>query len=147
MPSLGHQRKTHVAHVDVYLSLGDPYWPNEASALAASAGMGPITNAIGMNLTAVSVKRPVTLEPDPYGDVRGDTPLDQCVRGVAAVVDETSLLWLCEKVVPVIRVRRASDGLNLRANLYPRLIAAGTVIWTLPNGNVGLMPQMCWQPD
>ncbi|VBA47928.1 hypothetical protein LAUMK41_00642 [Mycobacterium attenuatum] len=92
--------KDHVSHVDVYLSLGDPYWPNEAGARAAWAGMGPITNAIGMNLTAVSVQSPVTWEPDPFGDVRGDTPLDQCVRGLAAVVDETSLLWLCEKVIP-----------------------------------------------
>jgi hypothetical protein len=83
------------------LSLGEPYWPNEASARAAGAGMGPITNAIGMNLTAVAVMRPVTLQPDPFGDVRCDTPLDQCVRGVAAVVDETSLLWLCEKLVPI----------------------------------------------
>ena len=93
--------KDRVAHVDVYLSLGDPYWPDEAGARAAGAGMGPITNAIGMNLTAVSVRRPVTLQPDPCGDVHGDTPLDQCVRGIAAVVDETSLLWLCEKVIPV----------------------------------------------
>jgi hypothetical protein len=93
--------KDHVAHVDVFLSMGDPYWPDEAKARAAGAGMGPITNAIGMNLTAVAVRRPVTLQPDPCGDVRGDVPLDQCVRGVSAVVDETSLLWLCEKVIPV----------------------------------------------
>jgi hypothetical protein len=93
--------KDHVAHVDDYLSLGEPYWPDEAAARAASAGMGPITNAIGMNLTAVSVQRPVTSQPDPCGDVRGDTPLDQSVRGVGAVVDETSLLWLCEKAVPI----------------------------------------------
>jgi hypothetical protein len=72
--------------------------------------MGPITNAIGMSLTAVSVKRPVTLQPDPYGDVRGTTPLDQCVRGVAAVVDETSLLWLCEKVVPIAEFDAPATG-------------------------------------
>jgi hypothetical protein len=102
--------KDHVAHVDVYLSLGDPYWPDEAGVRAASAGMGPITNAIGMNLTAVSVHRPVTSQPDPYGDVRGNTPLDQCVRGMAAVVDEASLLWLCEKVVPVAEFDKPATG-------------------------------------
>jgi hypothetical protein len=96
--------------VDVYLSVGDPYWPNEAAARAAWAGMGPISNAIGMNLTAVSVQRPITLEPDPYGDVRGDAPLDQCVRGLAAVVDETSLLWLCEKVIPYTELDAPATG-------------------------------------
>jgi hypothetical protein len=93
--------KGYVSHVDLYLSLKDPYWPDEESARALSAGMGPITNSIGMSLTAVSVQRRVTSEPDPWGDVRGDAPLDQCVRSVAAAVDETSLLWLCEKVVPI----------------------------------------------
>lgn len=94
-------KKDHVSHVDVYLSLGDPYWPDEEGARALRAGMGPITNAIGMNLTAVFAHRPMTEEPDPYGDVRGNTPLDQCTRGMGAAVDETGLLWLCEKVVPI----------------------------------------------
>ena len=107
---VGAPEKDHVAHVDVYLSFEEPYWPDEASARATRAGMGPITNAIGMSLTAVSVKRPVTLQPDPYGDVRGATPLDQCVRGVAAVVDETSLLWLCEKVVPIAEFDAPTTG-------------------------------------
>jgi hypothetical protein len=62
--------------------------------------MGPITNAIGMHLTAVSVHRSVISQPNPWGDVRGDTPLDQCSRGMAASVDETGLLWLCEKLIP-----------------------------------------------
>jgi hypothetical protein len=93
--------KDHVTHVDIFLSLGDAYWPDEAAARAAYAGMGPITNAIAMSLTAVAVQRPVTLDPEPAGDTRGDTPLDQCVRGIAAVVDTTGLLWLCEKVIPV----------------------------------------------
>jgi hypothetical protein len=62
--------------------------------------MGPITNASGMNLTAVVVQRSVASQPDPYGDLRGDAPLDQCTRGIGASVDETSLLWLCEKIIP-----------------------------------------------
>lgn len=93
--------RDHVSHVDLYLSTGDPYWPDEEAARAARAGMGPITNSIGMNLTAITVQRPVTLEPDPHGDLRSDTPLDQCTRGMAAAVDETGLLWLCEKLIPV----------------------------------------------
>ncbi|MFA5607506.1 MAG: hypothetical protein WDA07_09995, partial [Leucobacter sp.] len=90
----------HATHVDVYLSFGDPYWPDEEGARAAEAGMGPITNAIGMHLTAVIVHRRVISQPDPWGDVRGDTPLDECSRGMAAAVDETGLLWLCEKLIP-----------------------------------------------
>ena len=92
--------KDRVSHVDVYLSLGDPYWPDEADVRATNAGMGPITNSIGMSLTAVSAQRRAAWQPDPFGNVRGDAPLDQCVRCVGAAVDETSLLWLCEKVVP-----------------------------------------------
>jgi hypothetical protein len=102
--------KGQIAHVDVYLSLQDPYWPDEAGVRAAWAGMGPIISSAGMCLTAVVVHRPVDLEPDPYGDVRGDTPLDQCVRGVAAVVDETSLLWLCEKLIPCAELDAPAPG-------------------------------------
>lgn len=91
----------HVTHVDLFLSLGEPYWPDEKRARAAGAGMGPITNTSGMNLTAIATQRFVTSQPDPYGDVRGDAPLNQCARGIGAAVDETSLLWLCEKLVPV----------------------------------------------
>jgi hypothetical protein len=40
-------------------------------------------------------------EPDPHGDVRGAAPLDQCTRGIGMAVDQTSLLWLCEKMIPV----------------------------------------------
>jgi hypothetical protein len=97
---VGAPEKDHVKHVDVYLSLAEPYWPDEERARAADAGMGPITNDIGMNLTAVVVQRPVTLQPEPPGDLRGDTPLEQCTRGMSASVDGTGLLWLCEKVMP-----------------------------------------------
>jgi hypothetical protein len=61
----------------------------------------PISNDAGMNLTAVVTLRSITSEPDPHGDVRGTIPLDQCARGMAAAVDETALLWLCEKMIAV----------------------------------------------
>jgi len=93
--------KDCVSHVDIYLSFGDPYWPNEDAVREAQAGMGPITNAIGMNLTAVAAQRRIATEPDPWGDLRGTTPLDKCTRGMAGAVDETGLLWLSEKVMPI----------------------------------------------
>jgi hypothetical protein len=103
-------KKDYVSHVDVFLSFKGPYWPDEARVRAANAGMGPITNSIGMSLTAESVQRRVTLQPDPFGDLRGDAPLDQCVRCVAAAVDETDLLWLCEKVVPTAEFDPPATG-------------------------------------
>ena len=95
-----------VAHVDLYLSLANPYWPNEQQARQQNAGMGPISSAANMNLTAVVTHRVVTSEPDPHGDVRGNTPLDQCTRGIGAAVDETGLLWLCEKMIPITMLGR-----------------------------------------
>lgn len=97
-------KKGRVTHIDIYLSFAEPFWPDEAGVHAAQAGVGPITNATGMSFTAAVMDRPATHEPDPYGDVRGETPLDQCVRGVAAAVDETGLLWLCEKLVPTTKL-------------------------------------------
>jgi hypothetical protein len=80
------------------------YWPDEQEARERNAGMGPIANAANMNLTAVVMHRDVDSEPDPFGDVRGDTPLDQCTRGLGAAVDATSLLWICEKMIPVAKL-------------------------------------------
>jgi hypothetical protein len=97
-------KKDRVTHIDIYLSFADPYWPDEAGVRAAQAGIGPITNASGMSLTAVVRDWPATREPDPFGDVRGETPVTQCLRGIAAAVDETSLLWLCEKLLPTAMV-------------------------------------------
>lgn len=100
--------KDQVAHVDLYLSFGDPYWPNERSTRAVEAGMGPVTNSSGMHLTAVSAQHSVTWEPDPVGDLRGSAALDQCMRGVGAAVDEASLLWLCEKLIPYAALDESS---------------------------------------
>jgi hypothetical protein len=95
-------KEGRVTYLDIYLSFGDPYWPDEAGVRAAQAGMGPITNASGMHLTAVVKNRPATDE-NPCGDTRGDTPVDQCFRGIAVAVDEAGVLWLCEKLVPIDR--------------------------------------------
>lgn len=89
-----------VRHVDLLLSYsGEPYWPNEEGIRAARAGLGFIRNSLGWCLSAVSYDRPVDREPDPCGDFRGSTSVDRCFRGLAATVDETSLLWLSEKLI------------------------------------------------
>ena len=90
-----------VSHIDVFLSYnGQPCWPDEEAIRAARAGMGFIKNSLNWCLSVVSYDRPTTYEPDPCGDFRGEIPVDQCLRGIAAAVDETGLLWLCEKLIP-----------------------------------------------
>jgi hypothetical protein len=96
-----------VTHIDVYLSNDAPYWPNEDKARARNAGMGPIVNDADMYLTSVVSQEPVTFEPDPFGDLTGDAPLKDCVRGVAAGVDTTGLLWLTDKMLPRQRLSTA----------------------------------------
>jgi len=93
-------KEDRVTYLDIYLSFGDPYWPDEAGVRAAQAGIGPITNGSGMNLTAVVRDWPAAREPGPCGDFRGETPRGDCLRGIAAAVDDTGLLWLCEKLLP-----------------------------------------------
>ena len=93
-----------VIHVDVFLSYdGDrgPYWPNDESVIRAQrSGLGFMTNSLGWKLSVVVYDRAADHEPDPCGDYRGDTPVDRCFRGYAATVDDTGLLWLCEKLIP-----------------------------------------------
>jgi hypothetical protein len=94
-------KEGRVTHLDIYLSFGDPYWPDVAGVRAAQAGIGPITNAAGMHLTVVVADRSAAAEPNPCGDTRGDTPVDQCFRGLATAVDESGVLWLCDKLIPM----------------------------------------------
>jgi hypothetical protein len=89
-----------VAHVDLFVSSVRPYWENERKARARDAGMGPIVNSAGFYLTAINYQWPVADRPDPFGDLRGDEPLDQCVRGIAERLDPSGFLWVCEKMIP-----------------------------------------------
>lgn len=97
-----------VTHVDLFLSTVRPYWPNENKTRARDAGMGPIVNSAGLYLTAVNYQWSATKEPDPFGDVRGDVPLDQCVRGIAERLDSSGFLWVCEKVIPRSKMTSAA---------------------------------------
>jgi len=84
-----------VRHVDVFLSRsGEPYWPS------GGLPLGFMKNDLGWCLSSVTFDWPTAYEPDPCGGLRGDTPVDQCARGIAQVVDDTGFLWLCEKLIP-----------------------------------------------
>lgn len=106
----------HVVHVDVFLSCDGergPYWPHPEEVIRAQcAGLGYMTNSLGWKLSAVVFGRPADREPDPVGDFRGGTPIDRCHRGYAAMVDETGLLWLCEKLFPFDDVERDRPSLS-----------------------------------
>jgi hypothetical protein len=41
--------------------------------------------------------RPAAAEPNPWGD----TPVNECFRGLATAIDESGVLWLCDKVIPI----------------------------------------------
>lgn len=97
-----------VTHVDLYISNAAPYWPNEEHARRRNAGMGPIANDADMYLTAVIAQESVNFEPDPFGNLTRDVPLHDCVRGVAAGVDATGLLWLTDKMLPRQRLRTST---------------------------------------
>lgn len=90
-----------VRHIDIFLSGdGAPYWPDADKVRATQSGLGYIRNSLDWCLSAVIFDRPAEYLPDPRGDVRREVPVDQCLRGVAATVDETRVLWLCEKLIP-----------------------------------------------
>lgn len=94
-----------VVHVDVFLSRDadrGPYWPYPEEAIRARcSGLGYMTNSLGWKLSVVVVGRAADRESDPFGDSRGDAPVDRCLRGYAATVDDDGLLWLCEKLFPI----------------------------------------------
>lgn len=90
----------HVTYLDVYLSFGDPYWPDEEGVRATQSGIGPVTNGSGMQLTLVVKDALREPELNPCSDWRGDTPVDQCLRGLVAGVDQAGVLWLDEQLIP-----------------------------------------------
>jgi hypothetical protein len=72
--------------------------------------LGYLTNSLGWKLSVVMFDRPADGEPDPCGDYRGDVPVGECFRGYAATVDDTGLLWLCEKLIPIDGEGETSTG-------------------------------------
>ena len=89
-----------VTHVDVFVSWVRPYWENESKARLRDAGMGPLKNSAGMYLTVLNYQRSVFAQPDPFGDIRHGIPIEQCTRGIAARLDPSGFIWLCEKMIP-----------------------------------------------
>ena len=75
----------------LFLSNVCPYWGNETKVRNSDAGTGPLINSAGQYPTAINYQRPVTDQPDPFGDVRKGAPLDRCVRGVGSKLDPIAM--------------------------------------------------------
>jgi hypothetical protein len=66
-------------------------------------------------MTAVGVAgRPTAAEPNPCGDTRGDTPANKCFRGLATAIDESAVLWLCDKLIPMLCTTRSARVVGRR---------------------------------
>lgn len=93
-----------VVHVDVFISTVRPYWPRmNSKRIIGQSGdwMGPMQNDAGMFLTAVVTDRLAYKHLDPVGDIQEGAPTDRCARTAAVTVDNTGLLWICEKLRPM----------------------------------------------
>lgn len=112
-------------HVDLYLSRVRPYWQNQETELRRkNAGLGPLVNAAGQYLTAIVTQRHVANSPDPFGDPSNGVPVEDCTRGVAAGVDTTGLLWICEKMIPNAKLEQMFP--NAQAPADPPIEGGGS---------------------
>ncbi len=84
--------------VDLVVTEGKPYWPQEQRARADNACLGPLRNEADLWLTGVVVKRQASHQPPPGGAVapRPSSRSDE-VRGVSAAVDPEGFVWLVEQ--------------------------------------------------
>lgn len=86
--------------LDIFISTGEPYWPNEAQAMLDNAAVGPLRNEAGECLTAVVVRRFTSKTPTPGNATQPSGPTPEHpkkVRGIGAACDEDGLLWLVEQ--------------------------------------------------
>jgi hypothetical protein len=91
-------RELDVIDVDVYVSTGRPYWPNERRARRDNACLGPLENDAGEQLSAVVVSRSTVQYPTPMrAQAPGPSGSEDRVRGIGATVDDSGLLWICEQ--------------------------------------------------
>ena len=94
---------SRVVHLDVFVSTVRPYEPRITSKriVGQEGQRWYMKNQAGMYLTAVATDRLAIKHPDPIGDTRKGAPVSDCMRTVAVTVDETQLLWIAEKLVPL----------------------------------------------
>lgn len=101
----------YAADVDIYVCTGQPWWPNEDQARRANAVLGPIGNAAGQFLTAVSVRRSVKDKPTPSAAI-GPSPLSRkdFLRAIGAAVDDEGVIWQVEHWGSRKRLSQAAEA-------------------------------------
>lgn len=109
----------YATDVDIYVCRRRPWWPNEGKAILDNARLGPITNASGHSLTAVSVRRRLSVKQTPEAAKlvpprsRGDK-----VRAIGSGVDER-LLWIVEQWTSRERIDQHQQMLRADAATRP----------------------------
>lgn len=97
--------------VDLILTEGRPYWPNETRARADNACIGPLRNDADQWLTGTVVKRLASHTPPPeHGVAPMPTGRGDELRGMSASIDPDGFLWLLEQ-------RMSQSGLAETAEL------------------------------
>lgn len=86
------------ADLDIYLSDGSAYWPDEAIGRRNNSLLGPLVNEAGQTLTAISWRRSMFQSPTPERAI-GRTPaiVSDRVRGIGATIDESGFVWIVEQ--------------------------------------------------
>jgi hypothetical protein len=91
----------HATDLELFVSSGAPFWPNEAQARKDNACLGPLINEADQYLTAVSRRASVASSPTPSAFV-GKEPEGERTRGIRTIVDpEWDFLWVIEDWLPI----------------------------------------------
>jgi hypothetical protein len=91
-----------VADVDIFVTKGHPFWPNEEDARANKACIGPLRNEADQFLTGVSYRRPANGALRPPTELSlpiDDDDASPRVRAIGARVGG-GLLWIVEQSLP-----------------------------------------------
>jgi len=84
--------------VDLVVSDGRPYWPQESKARKDNACLGPLKNEAGQWLTGTVIKR-IASHYAPPAHAVGPRPIDSTdeTRAMAVAVDPDGFLWMIEQ--------------------------------------------------
>ena len=109
--------KTYASDVDIYVCEGKPWWRDEEQARKDNACIGPLRNDADQFLTAVSVRRRLSVKPTP-NNARLASPLSESdrMRAVGGGLDD-DVLWLVEQWTSCKRIQQHSAAMKSAAEL------------------------------
>jgi hypothetical protein len=102
----------YAVDVDLYISQGKPYWPDERAARRANAMLGVLRNEADQYLTAVANHHSVIRVPTPDSlVVRLPSGAVDIVRALGTCVHD-DVLWVCEQRMSSAQLREARDQMG-----------------------------------